>query len=139
MSIVSDVIIAIGFALMLTYADIYFEILARFIIGFGIGIQIFSISIFLKELVLPRHSRTIRIMKVTSMGIGMLLGLNLCIPLAHHWKILFALGFIPLVMNFIALLLLPESPMYYIFIKKDGKALEVLKKCLKEEDAMKYL
>ena len=73
------------------------------------------------------------------MGMGMLTGLNLCIPIGHHWKILFALGFVPLILNFISLLLLPESPMYYIFIKDDKRALEVLKQCLKEKDAKKYL
>lgn len=69
----------------------------------------------------------------------MLAGLNLCIPFGYQWKILFALAFIPLALNLISLILLPESPMYYLFVEDDEKALEVLKSYLREEDAEKYL
>jgi len=115
MAVISDVIIGIGFVVIIWSNQILLEILGRFITGFGIGIHIFAMSIYLKEIVLPRHTRILRILKVFSLGVGMLIGLNLCIPLGQHWKILFALGFIPLFMNLISLLLLPESPMYYIF------------------------
>lgn len=94
---------------------------------------------YLKEMILPRHTRNVRLLKSFSIGMGMLTGLNLCIPFGHYWKILFAIGFIPLLLNLICLAILPESAMYYIFIQEDENALEVLKKCLKDEDAEKYL
>lgn len=64
-----------------------------------------------------------------------MLGLNLAIPLRHHWKYLYAFGLIPCLLLFLVMFFLPESQSYYINNGQDEDALEVLKKGLNDEDA----
>jgi len=54
-SIISDAIICVGFIIILLWCEIGSEMLGRFIQGFGTGIQMFSITMYLREVGLPQH------------------------------------------------------------------------------------
>lgn len=65
----------------------------------------------------------------------MLAGLNLAIPFRHHWKVLFEFGFIPIILQILVMVFLPESQSYYVNNERYEDAAEVLKRGLPDDDA----
>jgi hypothetical protein len=69
--------------------------LGRAVTGIGSGLQSFAIPLYLNEVGNPKWNKVIIACYTLFTGVGMLTGLNLCIPFRHEWKRLFEFGFIP--------------------------------------------
>lgn len=68
-------------------------------------------------------------------AVGIILGLNLCIPFRHHWRWLYIGGIVPVVLLAIFTFFMAESPTYLIVEEKDDECLEAIKWGLDDESA----
>ena len=96
MAIFGDIIISIGFLVIIFTSSINVGWLGRGVAGAGSGIQSFAIPLYLNEVGNPKWNKVIISVFTLFTGIGMLTGLNLAIPFRHEWKSLFEIGFVPI-------------------------------------------
>lgn len=65
----------------------------------------------------------------------MLGGLNITIIFRHHWKLLFVWGFIPVGLQTLIMVFLPESTFFYVNNNRIEEARAVLERGMSVEDA----
>lgn len=135
MIIIAEFIITFGFIIIIISNSIGPAILGRFVSGLGQGIQSFCIPIYLNEVGTSKYNKIITAIYTLFTGSGVVIGLNLGIPLRHHWKWLYGIGIIPTLFLIFIMFFLPESQYYLINNAQDEDALEVLKRGLSDEDA----
>lgn len=95
MAICGDFIIASGFLTIIFTDAISLGFVGRAVSGVGSGIQSFAIPLYLNEVGNPKWNKIITACFTLFTGVGMLTGLNLAIPVRHHWRLLFEFGLIP--------------------------------------------
>jgi MFS family permease len=135
MIIIAEFIISFGFVIIIISTSIGPALLGRFVSGLGQGIQSFCIPIYLNEVGTSSYNKIITAIYTLFTGSGMVIGLNLSLPLRHHWKWLYAIGIIPTLFLIFIMFFLPESQYHLINVGQDDDALEVLKRGLSDDDA----
>jgi MFS family permease len=135
MAIFGDIVIALGFVVVIMTDAIKFGWIGRVVCGLGSGVQSFAIPLYLNEVANPRWNKVVCAFFTLFTGVGMLSGLNLAIPYRHHWKALFEWGFIPVGLQILVMVFLPESQSYYINKGRMEDGLKVLKKGMDDDDA----
>lgn len=134
-TVTGDLIIGVGFILVILADGVMLGFVGRFISGIGQGVTSFTIPLYLNEVGTAKYNKIVAAFYTLFTGGGMILGLNIAIPLRHQWKILYELGLIPVAVVAIFMIILPESQAYYINKGMDEEALECLKRGLNDEDA----
>jgi MFS family permease len=108
-AIFGDVVISLGFLVIILTNAVNLGWLGRGLAGVGSGIQSFAIPLYLNEVGNPKWNKVIIATFTLMTGVGMLTGLNLAIPFRHEWKKLFEFGFIPVGLQILLMICLPES------------------------------
>ena len=98
MTVLGDLIIGVGFIIVIIAPGIFAGFIGRFVSGFGQGITSFTIPLYLNEIGTAKYNKIVAAFYTLFTGGGMILGLNVAVIFRHIWKVLYEIGLIPVVL-----------------------------------------
>lgn len=126
--LMADVSFIIGAVIMGVSPNIWVLMLGRFVVGLGVGSAAMIVPVYLAESA-PKDLRgTIVSINVLFVTLGQLIAYSVCLALGNRWRWMLGLAAVPAGLQFIGMLILPESPRFLFKIGNDEKALKVLLK-----------
>lgn len=115
--------------LALTLANGYTALLiGRFITGFGVGIVSMAVPLYIAEMSPPNSRGALVSLNQLCITLGILLAYIISYIFANEsaWRIMFGFAFIPIVVQFLGLFFIPETPSWLLTHHKREKAEKVL-------------
>lgn len=119
--------IASSIQLSLAY-DVTTLVMGRILVGFAIGIASTIVPLYIAELAPREHRGALVTAMQLAITIGILLAFLSGAIFAKHenWRLMFLIGAIPAIIQFIGMLFLPESPRWLIKRGRDSQAMTIL-------------
>lgn len=137
--ILSNILVVIGSLLACTSKFIMMLMIARFLTGIGIGMISLVLPIYMSELS-PLHIRgQIIAYLLASHSMGAFLSGYVSINLGNNWRLMLFFESIPMFIQIIWILYIPESPRWLAVQNEDDKCLESLAYVYDEIDSEKQL
>ncbi|UBM57225.1 sugar porter family MFS transporter [Marinilongibacter aquaticus] len=137
-NLLASIIFVVGSILAALASSVAMLIVGRLFLGLAIGIVSATIPLYLAELS-PKEKRG---QLVTFFQLAITLGILLSYVVGYWfqhteaaWRAMFWAGFIPAMMLFIGMLLVPESPRWLLFKGREEEAIAALNK-LRDEDVV---
>lgn len=125
----SALIFILGTLISVIAVNIEQIILGRFLLGIAIGISSYTAPLYVSELS-PKSIRgkliTINILAITA-GEVIAHYVNYIFIPYESWRLMFFVGLIPALMLFLFIILLPESPSFFIIKNQPGTAEKIIK------------
>jgi len=111
-------------------------IVGRFIIGIAIGVTSYVAPLFISEMAPAKKRGSLVLLNgiMITGGEAIAFLVDYFLVPTHSWRIMFATGFIPAILLFIGMLLLPASPRWMVLKGQVTKAREILCKVREPED-----
>ena len=107
--LLSDFLFIVG-SLMMTFApNIYILMAGRFITGLGLGVDLMVTPLYLSEVAPVRIRGLMVACFVVTLTLGQFFSSLLAYTMAGNWRIMFAIGLVPAVFQFLIMLCMPES------------------------------
>ncbi|CAN1572103.1 ProP Permeases of the major facilitator superfamily [Spirosomataceae bacterium] len=138
-NIIASLIFVVGSILAAIAPDTNSLIAGRLLLGLAIGIVAATIPLYLAELS-PKDKRG---RMVTFFQLAITLGILLSYVVGYifgdaenAWRLMFWAGFVPAIILFVGMLLVPESPRWLLTKGRNEEALKVLNQLRTPEDAV---
>ena len=112
-------------------------ILSRMFVGCAVGVVSFAGPLYLSEISTKEKRGEIVSFHQLAITLGILFSYFVnyfCANLVHSWRIMFLLGAVPAIVLFFAMLILKDTPRWYVAKNKIDKARFVLEKIDKNQD-----
>mmetsp|Transcript_32416 Transcript_32416/g.49586 ORF Transcript_32416/g.49586 Transcript_32416/m.49586 type:complete len:119 (+) Transcript_32416:369-725(+) len=91
---------------------------ARFIVGLGVGLASLIVPVYLSE-VSPMEVRgmvvAVDVMVITS---GQFISSLICLALGRNWRLMLGLGAVPAILQLLGMLMMPESQRWLAKVKR---------------------
>ena len=137
--LVSNFLVVIGSILACTSKFIMMLMIARFLMGLGIGIISLVIPLYLSEIA-PLHIRgQIIAYLVASHSFGVFLSGYVSLNLGNKWRLMLFFESIPMFIQIIWMFYMPESPRWLGVQNEDDRCLESLAMIYDDIDSEKQL
>ena len=135
--IVSDVFFLAGGILAYFANQIRVLMVARLLVGLGVGIISLVLPLYLSECS-PIHIRgSIIACLIASHSLGVLLSTIISLEFGRNWRLMFVVEAIPMFIQVIWMFFLPESPRWLGVQKRDQDCLDSLSNIYDDYDAEK--
>ena len=138
-NVIASLIFVVGSILAAIAPDTHSLIAGRLLLGLAIGIVAATIPLYLAELS-PKDKRG---RMVTFFQLAITLGILLSYVVGYifgdaenAWRLMFWAGFVPAIILFVGMLLVPESPRWLLTKGRNEEALKVLNQLRTPEDAV---
>lgn len=123
----ADTLFTIGAIMMWASPSIPFLMVARFVIGLGVGAASMIIPVYLAE-ISPTEIRG-SVVACNNMVItaGQFISSIISLCLGNRWRLMLGLAGVPAALQFICMLFMPESQRWLAKKQKNDKCLSVIK------------
>jgi len=120
----------VGTALLATADTMFILMIGRFICGFAVGIVSLVAPLYISEMSNPAHRGFLVSLNQFAITLGILVAyiINYIFAPLGEWKSMFGSGLIPIIILFLGLFFLPETPSYLASKGKIKKAKKILSK-----------
>lgn len=126
----STILFFVGTALLGTADTMIILMIGRSICGLAVGIVSLVVPLYIAEMSDPSDRGILVSLNQLAITLGILVAyiINYVFSSSGEWKSMFGVGMIPVIILFLGIFLLPESPSYLALIGKHEKAKKILAK-----------
>ncbi|WP_019853934.1 sugar porter family MFS transporter [Actinopolyspora mortivallis] len=136
MTLVAAVVFAVGSLAAAFTPDVTILVVARFVIGLGVGLTSVVVPMYLSEISPTRIRGTLSSLYQFSISVGLLLSytVNYLLSPWGAWRWMLGLAVIPAVALFVGMLFMPETPRWLASHNRTEQARRVLRRTHRPEE-----
>jgi len=138
----ADFMFTLGAIVMAWSPTITWLIVGRILVGIGVGASAQIVLVYLAEISPVEIRGKLIALNIAMATIGQVFSVILAYIIKPHWRIMLGLAGVPSIIQFIAIIFLPESPRWLGKQGQDERSRGVMQRVYKEEyleKAVKYL
>jgi len=141
MLIVTALTFILGTAVTTFTYNVELLIVGRFILGLAIGVSSYTVPLFISEMAPPETRGSLVLLNgiMITGGEAIAFIVDYALVPTHSWRLMFATGFIPAVVLFVGMMILPSTPRWLSLKELHGEAHRVLKRIRNKKDVIDEL